>query len=166
MNRKPLYSKLNCCNNYTYAIMENSSHVELANLTFCGDNCSVTGNTTFPQFRCGIPSFLPPCNCSCSHWWHAGYYCTHCRHLGILLNGTVLHLIAHFKHLHQRSFFLALQLNISHIITASTVIVSIVVSAIARGWLFEEVFCQIVGMVNDRWTCFCEISYDAGFHSW
>jgi len=43
-----------------YAIMENSSHVELAKLTSCGDNCSVTGNTTFPQFQCGIPSFLPP----------------------------------------------------------------------------------------------------------
>jgi len=43
-----------------YAIMENSSHVELANLTSCGDNCSVTGNTTFPQFQCGIPSFLLP----------------------------------------------------------------------------------------------------------
>ena len=30
--------------------------------------------------------------------------------------------------------------------------VSIVVSAIARGWLFGEVFCQIVGMVNDGLT--------------
>jgi len=144
--------------------MENSSHVELANLTSCGDNCNVIGNTTFPQFRCGIPPFLPPSVPAAIDGMQATIALI-VAISAILLNGTVLYLVAHFKHVHQRSLFLALQLNISHIITPSTVMVSIVVSAIARGWLFGEVFCQIVGMVNDRWTCFCEISYDAGFHS-
>lgn len=129
--------------------MENSSHVELANLTSCGDNCSVTGNTTFPQFRCG--PFLPPSVPTAIDGMQATIALI-VAISAILLNGTVLYLVAHFKHLHQSSLFLALQLNISHIIIASTVMASIVVSTIARGWLFGEVFCQIVGMVNDGLT--------------
>ena len=115
----------------------------------CGDNCSVDGNfTAFSEFRCGIPPYLPETVPAVIDSIQAAIVLT-VAILSILLNGTMVFLVAAFRNLHQRSFFLALQLNISHLIFATTVMVSIFVSAIARRWVFGEALCQIMGMLHD-----------------
>ena len=119
------------------------------NDSFCGDNCSVDENfTAFAEFRCGIPPYLPATVPAVIDSIQAAIVLT-IAILSVLLNGTVVFLVAAFRNLHQRSFYLALQLNILHIIFATTVMVSIFVSAIARKWVFGEAVCQIMGMLHD-----------------
>ena len=127
--------------------MENVSSA--LSISAYGDNYSVDGNsTTLSVFRCGIPPYLPASFPAVVDSIQAAIVLT-VAILSILLNGTVVFLVAAFRNLHQRSFFLALQLNISHLIFATTVMVSIFVSAIARRWVFGEALCQIMGMLHD-----------------
>ena len=127
--------------------MENVSFA--LNISSCEDNCSVDGNSTaFSEFQCEIPSYLPA-NYPAVIDSIQGAIVLIVAILAVLLNGTVVFLVAMFRNLHQRSFYLALQLNILHIIFATTVMVSIFVSAIARKWVFGEAVCPIMGMLHD-----------------
>ena len=127
--------------------MENVSST--LSISAYGDNYSADGNsTTLSEFRCGIPPYLPASVPAVVDSIQAAIVLA-VAILAVLLNGTVVFLVAAFRNLHQRSFFLALQLNISHIIFATTVMVSIFVSAVTRRWLFGEALCQIIGMLHD-----------------
>ena len=131
--------------------MENVSFA--LNISSCEDNCSVDGNSTaFSEFQCEIPSYLPA-NYPAVIDSIQGAIVLIVAILAVLLNGTVVFLVAMFRNLHQRSFYLALQLNILHIIFVTTVMVSIFVSAVTRTWLFGEALCQIIGMLHDGLTC-------------
>ena len=131
--------------------MENVSSA--LSISAYGDNYSVDGNsTTLSEFRCGIPPYLPASFPAVVDSIQAAIVLT-VAILAVLLNGTVVFLVAAFQNLRQRSFFLALQLNISHIIFATTIMGTIFVSAVTQRWLFGEALCQIIGMLHDGLTC-------------
>jgi len=69
--------------------------------------------------------------------------------LSLGLNGFVLIAIIRFKALQQRTFIIALQIIVTHLIASFTVLPTSVASAFADKWLFGSIGCNILGVLHD-----------------
>ena len=112
-------------------------------------NTSQNLNFTPPQFLCGVPPSLPPSIPAVVDYLYASIVLV-IAIVGILLNGTVLFLVARYKQLRQRSFLLSLQIVVLHLILSPTMLIgAVVVNAIGREWLYGRAACQFMGLVHD-----------------
>ena len=65
------------------------------------------------------------------------------------VNSMIIYLIARFKELRQRSFFLALQLIVINLVYTVLLLPTVVVGSIVHSWVFGPVMCTIIGGYND-----------------
>ena len=63
----------------------------------------------------------------------------------ICINSIVIYLVARFKKLHQRPFYLALQLVVLNLVYSVFYLPTVVVSYIARRWILGHIVCLIFG---------------------
>ena len=68
--------------------------------------------------------------------------------LSMTINSMIIYLIARFKQLQQRSFYLALQHIIVNLIYTLFVLPTVVVTSIVHSWVFGSVMCLVIGGSN------------------
>ena len=69
--------------------------------------------------------------------------------VGITMNGFVVFLIGRHKILQKRSFYLALQLIVAHLLFSCTVLPVMFVSALLGEWRLGVFMCQLLGTIHD-----------------
>ena len=111
------------------------------------ENCSEDLNST-SSFRCGIPPFLPPDIPPVVDQLQAAIVMV-LLILSLVLNSFVVFLVARYRVLQHRGFFLALQLVVSNLVANSVVRVVTFTNALTRGWLYGDVMCELLGMLHD-----------------
>ena len=85
--------------------------------------------------------------------------------LTISLNGFVSFLIVRHKSLHQRTFYLALQMIVANLLQAFVLFSTNFISSAVDRWVFGEGFCQVVGlfifwMQTSRWILMFLLTLD------
>ncbi len=106
---------------------------------------------TSSPFYCGVPPSLPPDVPEVVNTIQA-IIALMTILLSLLLNSSLLFLVIKFKLLHERQFYLSLQLSISHLVFSTTVLVTVFVSGLLGEWVFGDVICQLVGPLHDMWV--------------
>lgn len=108
-------------------------------------------NGSNASFHCGIPPSLPddvPEVLSTVQ----GVIALLTILLSLLLNGLLVFLVVKLKKLHERQFYLALQITVSHIVYSTTVLMTACVTGLAGEWVFGDVVCQLAGPLHDMWV--------------
>ena len=108
-------------------------------------------SAAFAFGRCGIPPTLPPDVPAAVDYAYAAIVLL-IAISSTLLNGFIVCLVARHKTLHQRTFYLSLQINVLHLIFSCTVLVAVFVSASVGEWIFGDFMCQIVGFMLDTYA--------------
>ena len=66
----------------------------------------------------------------------------------LCINSLVIYLVIRFKKLHQRAFYLALQLIVINLVYTLSVLPATVVGSIARQWILGDIMCPIIGTLS------------------
>ena len=66
----------------------------------------------------------------------------------LCINSLVIYLVIKFKKLHQRAFYLALQLIVVNLVYTLSVLPATVVGSIARQWILGDIMCPIIGTMG------------------
>ena len=69
--------------------------------------------------------------------------------VAIVMNASVIYIIAKNVVLHKMAFFLALQLIVAHLVFSCTVLPFMFVTSVLREWRLGVVMCQILGTIHD-----------------
>ena len=114
------------------------------NATSCLANETNCDNTTASLQQCGqhdneFPAVIDYLQGIITLFIIAGSLC---------INLVIIYMIIRSKKLHQKAFYLALQLMVVNVLFALLVLPGVVVSSIAREWIFGKVICVILGMLN------------------
>ena len=99
------------------------------------------------DFRCGIPPSLPSTVPRAVDYVYAAVVLAIII-LSLSLNGFVVFLVATHKSLREKTLFLSLQINVSHLVFTLSVLVFVVASAVADKWLLGDIMCQIMGLIQ------------------
>ena len=113
------------------------------------ENCSEKVNSTlsFGPFRCGIPPSLPPDIPPVVDHIQATIVMVMLV-LSLVLNGFVVFLVARYRVLQHRGFFLALQLVVANLVSNSVVRLVTFTNCIARRWLYGDIMCELFGILQ------------------
>ncbi len=107
------------------------------------------------DFHCGLPPFLPSfLNIPNAVNIVQGLIAAIAFLIGLPMNIYLLIIIIKYPSLHERSFFLSLQIIIAEIAYYVIVIPTILASSITGTWIFGEVVCNMTGMMHDAFALF------------
>ena len=112
-------------------------------------------NASNASYPCGLPPDFPPSlGISPSISYVQAAISLTLGVVGFVLNVFVLFIILKFRSLHQRLMYIAVQISVVEIAYSLLVPPALFVSGIARDWLFGEVICNVLGVVNDGFAFF------------